>query len=286
MKVVTHRGLNASKENYFEESSIEAFSDQLNNGYGLEFDLQITKDQKIIVAHDHSLKRMSRGVDTRKICDVNSDEVLGMDFNGCHLASLDALIELINKKQASGAISAIHVKHGIQNKKDLDILLGYLKKDGNKKFMLFDIKIETAKYLKEKNPNLNLAPSIAHSYDIKRYNDVVGGTLMNIDEALAHTELFNWVWLDEWDRNSDDGTKKFYTGELFREIRKAGLKISLVTPELHSSSPGLLGSEKHQDAINKKILFERIKEIIKLRPDIVCTDYPDEVRKLIKTTIK
>ena len=42
MNIITHRGLDPSYQNYYLESSIEAFDNQLNRGFGLEFDLQIT----------------------------------------------------------------------------------------------------------------------------------------------------------------------------------------------------------------------------------------------------
>ena len=61
-------------------------------------------------------------------------------------------------------------------------------------------------------------------------------------------------------------------------LSQEGYKIALVTPELHGTSPGLYGGESHKDAKDKETLFKRIKEILSLKPDAVCTDYPEEVR--------
>ncbi len=281
MNVITHRGLNFSKQNYFLESSLEAFTDQLENGFGLEFDLQLTKDNQIVVSHDSNLERISRGEKNNKISELALNEITSFNFNGCHLASFEHLLELISKKQASGAVSAIHIKHGMQNKQAVDVILPFLEKADPEKFIIFDVTVETAKYLKEKNSKLHLAPSVAHPYDIERYNSCVGGTLLPLEMALENKNLFDWVWLDEWDRvDKGGGTKKLYTEEVFKKIRGKGLGIGLITPELHSSSPGLLGSEKHSDAADKNILFERISEIISLKPDIICTDYPDEVKNM------
>ena len=283
MNIITHRGLNTSKNNYFLESSLEAFIDQLENGYGLEFDLQITKDNKIVIFHDSDLRRISSGKDNRKISDITLDEILKINYNNCHLSSFDHLIALINEKQVNGAVSAIHLKHSNQNKKTLDIVLSYLEKADTKKFFVFDVTIKTAEYLKEKNSKLHLAPSVAHPYDIERYNNFVGGTLIPVEIALKNKFLFDWVWLDEWDRlDSNGGTKKLYTKKLFESIRNEGIHIALVSPELHASSPSLLGSEKHTDASDKKILFKRIKDIINLKPDIVCTDYPDDIKLILQ----
>ena len=137
------------------------------------------------------------------------------------------------------------------------------------------------KYLKERNPKLHLASSVSHQYDIERYNGVVGGTLITIEEAIENKDLFDWVWLDEWDlTDKDGGVKSLYNKENFELLRKNNLKIALVTPELHATSPGLLGGESHQDAKDHQTLVKRLHEIITLKPDAICTDWPDLVTSL------
>ncbi len=137
------------------------------------------------------------------------------------------------------------------------------------------------KYLKEKNPALRIAPSVALPYDITRYNDVVGKTLLSIGEVLANRDIFDGVWLDEWDlTDADGGMKKLYTREVFDIFQDAGLWVGLVTPELHGTSPGLLGGEAHPDAKPFDVLAKRLAEIVSLKPDAICTDYPDYVQEL------
>lgn len=279
MQVITHRGLDPSKDGYFVESSYEAFEDQLTRGFGLEFDLQYTKDNKIVISHDNNLSRISQGADVRNISEVTESETTSLVFNGCHIASLPALIKLVERKSFGERIHAIHLKHSFQKKELLDALLENLRKVDVKKFIIFDVTLEAATYLKEKNDSLNLAPSVAHSFDLERYNQAVSGTLLSEEEALAHPELFSWVWLDEWDRTGKDNeSKKHYTKAVFQQFRDHGIKIAVVSPELHATSPNLLGGESHQDALNMDVLKERLGEIIALNPDAICTDYPDMVR--------
>ena len=260
-KIITHRGLDLSRSSYYSESSCEAFADQLDRGYGLEFDV-LEHEGSYIVAHDDDLSRITK--------------------NGCHTISLEGMLALIDEKQDAKAISALHLKSRIQDTQILDQILQLISIDPSK-FIIFDVKIETAKYLKKKNPQLHLAPSVAHPYDIERYNNVVGGTLLSVDEVLANRDLFDWVWLDEWDRAADrSGTrKKSYSKEIFKIFKDAGLGIALVTPELHGTSPGLLGGEAHEDARDHETLMNRISEIVALAPDAICTDYPDEVKTLL-----
>ena len=281
-QVITHRGLDPSQKNYFRESSVEAFTNQLKRGYGLEFDLRVTKDKKIVVIHDETLERITYGVDTRKISEVDSSEILAMNFSGSHITTFDTLLRLIQEFQVPDAVSAIHLKIGSQEKESLDLILAYLENTDTLRFYIFDTTVETAKYLKEKNSLLRIIPSVAHPYDIKRYGSVVGGTLLSLDEVLSNRELFSGVWLDEWDLLDEGGaTKKLYTQEVFDICRNAGLWIGLVTPELHGTSPGLLGGEAHPDALSFEVLSVRLKEIASLRPDAICTDYPDYVKNLV-----
>lgn len=283
-RIITHRGLDPSRPGYFAESSREAFADQLARGYGLEFDVRLTKDGEIVVIHDTTLKRMTGGKDEREVRELSLTDLLAMDFNGSHLASLTDLLSLIMREQAPDGVSALHLKHAFQEPSALEALLKALQTVDQSKFLLFDVKIETARYLKQSNPAPRLAPSVAHPYDIERFSGATGGTLYTLDEVLAHRDLFDWVWLDEWDtRDAGGGKKRLYTEETFARARAAGLNIALVTPELHGTSPGLLGGEAHQDARDHETLMTRIREILALGPDAVCTDYPDEVRGMCST---
>ncbi len=277
-RIITHRGLDYDIDNFHKENTLQAFMDQLERGYGLEFDVRFTKDGALVVIHDADLKRMTGGTDLRKISDISFTELTHMDFGGDTLTGFDHLLSLIQTKSAPGAISAVHFKSAVQTPERIDQILASLKKIDPSLFMAFDLTRESATHIHHKNPHLQLAASVSHPYDIERFNSVVGGTLMTLDDIIAHKNLFTWAWLDEWDRaDKNGGTKTLLNEETFSRLRKAGIKIALVTPEMHATSPGLLGGEAHPDATNEA----RLKEILALEPDAVCTDRPDYVRTLL-----
>ncbi len=56
-----HRGLHTG-DGVFPENSLAAFLRAESFGYGIELDLQLTRDQEVVVFHDDSLKRMC-GID-------------------------------------------------------------------------------------------------------------------------------------------------------------------------------------------------------------------------------
>ncbi len=262
IQVITHRGLDPAKgAGYFSESSREAFEDQLARGYGLEFDVRM-HEGGLVVAHDADLSRITR--------------------NGS-VVSFSDMLTLVAAKQAPGQVSALHLKHSVQEPEVLERAIEELRGADLSKLIAFDVRIETAKKLKEALPQLMLAPSVAHPYDIERYNSAVGGTLYTAEEAIANRNLFDWVWLDEWDlADKDAGKKTFYKAQTFERLRAVGFNIALVTPELHATSPHLLGGESHEDARDHETLMRRIKEIVDLKPNAICTDDPDEVRHLAK----
>lgn len=284
MQIFTHRGLDAGASRpYFMESSREAFADQLKRGFGLEFDLQFCRDGQIIVFHDQDLGRITGGARKELFSDLDSKEILAMETNRCHFIDLDSLIKLISGAKPQ-PLCAVHIKSAFQEEKYLAALLEKFNKENLKNFIFFDLLPKAAEFLKSKNPELNLAPSVAHPYDIARYNDAVGGTLMSVEDALAHKDIYSWVWLDEWDLKDKNGREKtLLNPDVFAKFKDQGFKIALVTPELHAKSPGLLGGEAHSDGADLDRLTKRLKFIISLKPNGVCTDYPDKVKNIIKS---
>lgn len=70
--LITHRGL-YNNEKGIPENSLSAFSLASQKGYAIEFDIRLTKDGKVVVLHDSTLKRMC-GVD-KKVYDLTLEEL-------------------------------------------------------------------------------------------------------------------------------------------------------------------------------------------------------------------
>jgi glycerophosphoryl diester phosphodiesterase len=283
MQILTHRGLDPDRPNYFSESSFEAFADQLKRGYGLEFDLGFTHDNRIIVLHDSTLTRLTSGKDNRAISDIRSTDIPSLLTAG-HVCYFEELMREIQKYPH--VLHAIHFKGKLQTDNNIKLLINnlhYYDSELLNRLILFDITPITAVKMLAKPPHLHLAPSVSHEFDIKRYDSVVSHTLISIQDALKYRKnnLYDWVWLDEWDRSDENGGQKtLYNWDVFSSLRAVGYYIALVTPELHGTSPGLLGGEAHPDTKDAEKLYDRIKKILELHPDAVCTDHPDKVAML------
>ncbi|MFV0466428.1 MAG: glycerophosphodiester phosphodiesterase family protein [Lachnospiraceae bacterium] len=96
-----HRGLHDNHSSA-PENSFSAFQKAVDAGYGIELDVQLTKDNKVVVFHDESLKRMCekpgkiRNFTYEELCDLlllNSDQ--GIPLLRDVLSVVDGRIPLI-----------------------------------------------------------------------------------------------------------------------------------------------------------------------------------------------
>lgn len=282
MKIITHRGLDAEHHHAYTESSREAFSFFLDAGFGLEFDVQITKDLVPVISHDSSLERLT-GTAQPLITEMAAEEFLNTPLPHGRTLTLTEIITLMKEAAPhTTGVHALHLKHSNQSPESISVLLPFFKEILELPIMVFDVKPDVARALKTELPELCLAASVAHPYDVARYNQAVDGTLITVEAMEEHRALYDWAWLDEWDRAAANSQRKdFYTEETFANLRALGMKLAIVSPELHATSPKLLGGESHEDAKDIKLLETRWSEIAALKPDAVCTDYPFKISHLL-----
>lgn len=90
-----HRGLH-DNEHGLPENSMPAFRLAVEKGYGIELDVHLTKDQKMVVHHDASLLRIC-GVD-RKIAQTTLEELAEYHLGNTDekIPSLDEVLEAVN----------------------------------------------------------------------------------------------------------------------------------------------------------------------------------------------
>ena len=67
-----HRGL-FTKDQSIPENSMAAFANAIEQGYGIELDIQLTKDKRLVVFHDHTLSRMC-GIDL-PVCEMTYQQL-------------------------------------------------------------------------------------------------------------------------------------------------------------------------------------------------------------------
>ena len=90
-KIISHRGIYDNKIIF--ENTIESFKKAIKKNYAIELDIHITKDKKIIVFHDHNLKRLT-GID-KIVEDTNYED---LSNNTLKIPTLDEVLNLVNGK--------------------------------------------------------------------------------------------------------------------------------------------------------------------------------------------
>lgn len=118
---IAHRGLHTAD---IPENSLEAFLHASNNGYDIELDLQLSKDKKLIIIHDHNLLRL---------CGLNErvDRLNYGDLEKLRLNNTDSKIPLFTDVLdvlPSTTNLMIELKTGKRNKELIDIFLDAIKR--------------------------------------------------------------------------------------------------------------------------------------------------------------
>jgi glycerophosphoryl diester phosphodiesterase len=295
--ILTHRGLDPDYPDFPAESSYQAFLDHCQRGFGLEFDVCFLKDQAIGIFHDSTLSRLSNDLDTRELSQISKLEFQTLRLNKCRFILLKDLLKIIECSKSD--LHALHFKAKYQNKTNVQNLCRELNTYPKQlqKILIFDLTPETARHIRELYPEAQLGCSVSREFEVIKYNSAVYGSLLSPAHFEQHSKLYDWAWLDEWELSCSDGQSQtnyyqdlnlfenqseLYNQNVFNWLRSLNKKIAVVSPELHATSPGLLGGEKHQDASPRSRLENRIKKILKLKPDAICSDFPDLVSNLIK----
>jgi len=116
---IAHRGLH---DTVFPENSLGSFQAAIKNNFPIEIDLQLTKDQKLVVFHDYDLQRMC-GYPKKVIdCDLDFLTKLTLLKTSELVPSLKDTLNLVN-----GQVPLlIEIKTESFNKKIIDVLVSEL----------------------------------------------------------------------------------------------------------------------------------------------------------------
>lgn len=107
---IAHRGLH-TKDKKIPENSMLAFQAAIKAGYGIEFDIQLTKDEQIVVFHDDTLNR---------VCNIDGrvDDYSYQELQAFSLCNTDQKIPLFSDflKLVNGQVPlVVELKNGHKN---------------------------------------------------------------------------------------------------------------------------------------------------------------------------
>lgn len=114
--LIAHRGVHYK----YKENSLKAFKMAIIEGYTIEFDVHLTKDDKIVVYHDNNLKRLT-GVD-KEIWKCTYDEIISI----INVPTIDEVLDLVNGEVALIIELKFSMKFGKLEKLLVDVLDNYV----------------------------------------------------------------------------------------------------------------------------------------------------------------
>src|SRR3990167_648234 len=194
MFIFAHRGLKLE----YPENTLPAFQAAADLGFGIELDVRLAKDGKLVCKHDP----------------------LG-NSNTAELTRFDEVAKGVISKFGENQKAAIHVKFDEQKDAQLQMLDALFRKhDLYEKAFLFDLTLESAKKVRDMNPAIRIALSVGEA----NYSP----TIYRWEQAKGHLDLFDAVWWDEW-----KVLGSVYNESMRHEIRNAGKSIYAISPELH-----------------------------------------------------
>ena len=122
-EVFAHRGLH-NVDAGIVENTLPAFEAACENGYGMELDIQLTKDFQLVVFHDDTLKRLTG--DPRRVDECTLSELQSMPLHGIDSARIPTFREMLDLVNGRTPL-LIELKSGKNNVKLCEMMLEQLK---------------------------------------------------------------------------------------------------------------------------------------------------------------
>lgn len=155
-KLIAHRGIfdNAT----IVENTIEAFKEAINLNIPFELDIQLTKDNEIIVFHDKKLTRL-QGEDV-VVQDVDYSQLRRYHLldTTSHIPLLSDVLKLNNDK----VLIDIEIKHTTRIKDTVTALMNEL--NGYNKYIIKSFDARIVRYIKTKYPKITCGLLVKTKY--------------------------------------------------------------------------------------------------------------------------
>lgn len=193
---IAHRALNSKK---YSENTKEAILNSLKYDYikGIEIDVRMTKDKKIVVIHDSSINRTSNGSGFVKNMTLKELKKynFGTDKNPSQISTLNEILDII----PSDKFILIEIKH--DNKENINEFIRYfyniIKKYKNINIYIVSFNEEIIKKLKVIDSSLKCSVFISKIINVEHVDDNYDFTIVSSysinDKKTYKKPIFIWA---------------------------------------------------------------------------------------------
>ena len=225
LKVVTdraymHRGFFDNEK--IVENTIKAFKKANSNGHPYEFDVRLTKDEKVVVFHDDNLKRLANT--NKKISDLTYDELKKIKLLGLDTIPLfEDVLKLDNKYGIM-----IEIKHDDNNMLLVDKVLDLLK-DYKGKYSIISFNRNTLKYIRSKNKDiiLGLLIGLRKSKLIGRFSNRIFLNMFKPDFISINKREVNFKYVNKFKKNNPVLIWTIKNREDYNKYKNSGTNLVL-----------------------------------------------------------
>lgn len=154
INLIAHRGNNNHE---YKENTINAILASLNKDYikGVELDVRLTKDKKIVVIHDYTINRTSNGSGIVK--NMTLKDLRKYNFGTKNKPDMIPLLDEVLKKIRSDKIIVIELKTEFDDVIEIsNRVIKIVKKYPKLNIYLTGFSHKLTSYIKEKEPNLKI----------------------------------------------------------------------------------------------------------------------------------
>lgn len=163
--IIAHRGVHNNKE--VPENSLKAFKKAIDLDYPIELDVQLTKDNILVVFHDFNLVRMTDKTDF--IQDMTLEEIKKITLLDTNekIPTFKEVLELVNER----VLLDIEIKNTNRIKDTCESLIKELTNYNNYIIKSFNPKI--VRYIKNNYPNIEVGLLITDDTKNKLYDKLL-----------------------------------------------------------------------------------------------------------------
>lgn len=163
--IIAHRGVHDNKK--IPENSLKAFEKAIELNYPIELDVQLTKDNVLVVFHDFNLTRMTNKTDY--IQDMNLEEIKEITLLETkeRIPTLREVLELVNES----VLLDIEIKNTNRIKDTCKTLMNELSSYNN--FIVKSFNPKIVRYIKNNYPNIEVGLLITNETKNKLYDKLL-----------------------------------------------------------------------------------------------------------------
>lgn len=199
IKFISHRGNDVSIA--YPENSKEAILEVLRRDYisGVEFDVRMTKDKKIVVVHDNNIAMSSNGtglISKTKLKDLEKYN-FGTITSPLKISTLESVLLEINSDKEI----IIEIKEETRHfKKLVNVIYNIISKYQNLNIKICSFNYELVKYFKAKHPDIIVGLLIGIKKNLNSEDekfDFYSVSIVNYKKYLNHNDLYIWTINDK-----------------------------------------------------------------------------------------